>query len=213
MQTFTPHDITLNPTQRQIVTHSLESALPVSLPAKYTSHGEIKFIIKKLHNRKAPGFDRITNRTAENLPRKVIILLTYIYNAMLRLSFYHLTWKFSEIIMIPKPNKPPAKVTSYRPISLLQTLSKVFKKILLKRLIPLAIMAKIIPDTQFGFKPNHSTIHQLHRLVDIIISSSLAKKHYCAAVFLDVAQAFDSSGLMAYFLNLKNFCLRFTSYW
>jgi hypothetical protein len=65
---------------------------------------------------------------------------------MLRLSYYPLTWKFSEIIMIPKPNKPPEKVTSYRPISLLPTLSKVFEKILLKRLIPLAITAKVIPD-------------------------------------------------------------------
>jgi len=87
-QTFTPHDITLNPTQSQIFTHSLESALPVSLPAKHTSPGEIEFIIKKLHNRKGPGFDRITNRTAKNLPKTVIILLSYIYNAMLRLFYY-----------------------------------------------------------------------------------------------------------------------------
>jgi len=109
---------------------------------------------------------------------------------MLRLSYFPLTCKFSEIIMIPKPYKPPEKVTSYRPISLLPTLSKVFEKILLKRLIPLAISAKIIPDTQFGFRPNHSTIHQLHIVVDTI-SVSQEKKHYCAAVFLDVTQAFD----------------------
>lgn len=203
-QTFTPHDITLNPTQSQIVTHSLESALPVSLPAKHTSPGEIEFIIKKLHNRKAPGFDRITNRIAKNLPKKVIILLSYIYNAMLRLSYFPLTWKFSEIIMIPKPHKPPEKVTSYRPISLLPTLSKVFEKILLKRLIPLAISAKIIPDTQFGFRPNHSTIHQLHRVVDTI-SVSLEKKHYCAAVFLDVAQAFDRVWFDGLLFKLKKF--------
>ena len=203
-QTFTPHDITLNPTQSQIVTHSLESALPVSLPAKHTSPGEIEFIIKKLHSRKAPGFDRITNHTAKNLPKKVIILLSYIYNAMLRLSYFPLTWKFSEIIMIQKPYKPPEKVTSYRPISLLPTLSKVFEKILLKRLIPLAISAKIIPDTQFGFRPNHSTIHQLHRVVDTI-SVSLEKKHYCAAVFLDVAQAFDRVWFDGLLFKLKKF--------
>jgi len=88
--------------------------------------------------------------------------------------------------MIPKPNKPPEKVTSYGPISLLPALSKVFEKMLLKKLIPLVIMAKIIPDTQFGFRSNHSIIHQLHRVVDSI-SPSLEKKHNCAAVFLDVA--------------------------
>ncbi|CAI6366776.1 unnamed protein product [Macrosiphum euphorbiae] len=123
---------------------------------------------------------------------------------MLRLSYFPLTWKFSEIILIPKPNKPPDKVTSYRPISLLPTLSKVFEKILLKRLIPLAILANIIPDTQFGFRPNHSTIHQLHRVVDTI-SSSLEKKHYCAAVFLDVAQVFDRVWFEGLLFKLKKF--------
>jgi len=46
-QTLTPHDITLNSIQSQIVTHSLKSVLPVSLLAKHTSPGEIEFIIKK----------------------------------------------------------------------------------------------------------------------------------------------------------------------
>jgi len=106
--------------------------------------------------------------------------------------------------MILKPNKPPEKVTSYCPISLLPTLSKVFEKILLKRLRPLAITAKIIPDTQFGFRPNHSTIHQLHRVVDTI-SVSLEMKHYCAAVFLDVAQAFDRVWFDGLLFKLKRF--------
>jgi len=123
---------------------------------------------------------------------------------MFRLSYYPLTWKFSEIILIPKPNKPPESVTSYRPISLLPTLSKVFEKILLKRLLPLATEAKIIPDTQFGFKPNHSTIHQLHRVVDTI-SSSLEKKQYCAAAFLDVSQAFDRVWHDGLLFKLKKF--------
>ena len=107
--------------------------------------------------------------------------------------------------MIPKPNKPPEKVTSYRPISLLPTLSKVLKKIVLKRLVPLAISKKIIPDTQFGFRPNQSTIYQLHRVVNII-STSLEKKHYCAAVFLDVAQSFVIVWFDSLFLKLKK-CL------
>lgn len=46
-------------------------------------------------------------------------------------------------------DSPPPPQISYRPISLLPTLSKMFEKILLKRLVPLAINANIIPDTQF----------------------------------------------------------------
>ena len=52
---FTPHDIILNNNQNLIINQSLNAALPVSLPAKPTSPGEIDFIIKKLHKKKSSG--------------------------------------------------------------------------------------------------------------------------------------------------------------
>ncbi|VVC27581.1 Reverse transcriptase domain [Cinara cedri] len=90
--------------------------------------------------------------------------------------------------MIPKPGKPPDSPESYRPISLLPLFSKIFERIILKRILP--IIEANIPNTQFGFRHNHSTIHQVHRLVDKI-SYTLEKKLICTAAFLDVSQAFD----------------------
>jgi hypothetical protein len=46
-------------------------------------------------------------------------------------------WKVAEIIMIQKPGKPPNEKTSYRPISLLPIVSKIFEKLLLRRLKPI----------------------------------------------------------------------------
>jgi len=106
---------------------------------------------------------------------------------MLSLSFI---WKSSIVILILKPGKPTNFATSYRPISLLPVIGKLFEKIILKRLRPIIESHKIIPDAQFGFRAHHSTIQQVHRLVDKI-SSSFENKNYCPAVFLDVAQAFD----------------------
>jgi hypothetical protein len=60
------------------------------------------------------------------LPRTAVLLLTTIYNSMPRLTYFPLLWKFAQIIMIHKPGKPP--VTSYRPISLLPIMSKIFEK-------------------------------------------------------------------------------------
>jgi hypothetical protein len=187
----------------------------MTFPAKHTSPSEILFIINKLPKNKSPGHDLITNLIIKNLPKKAIILLTYIYNSILRLSYFPPTWKHSIIILIHKPGKPTESPSSYRPISLLPTLSKILEKILLKRIYPIINDFNIIPNTQFGFKNKHSTLHQVHRITDII-SSSLETKNHCEAVFLDVAQAFDrvwSDGLLyklrflpaPLFLILKSF--------
>lgn len=92
--------------------------------------------------------------------------------------------------MIPKPGKAPEEVTSYRPISLLPVISKVFEKLLLKRLGPIIAKNKLIPGHQFGFRPQHATIEQVHRVVNII-RQDLEDKRYCSAAFLDISQAFD----------------------
>ncbi|WP_373424456.1 RNA-directed DNA polymerase [Pantoea sp. Taur] len=98
-------------------------------------------------------------------------------------------WKHSIIILFLKPGKPVNNVSSYRPISLLPILSKIFEKILLKRIL-LILESHNIPPHQFGFRSRHSTVQQGLRVVDHI-SHALESKQYCTGAFLDVAQAFD----------------------
>jgi len=50
------------------------------------------------------------------------------------------------IITIPKPGKPPDTPESYRQISLLPTLGKIFEKILLKRLTAITLKQNALPD-------------------------------------------------------------------
>jgi len=89
---------------------------------------EIYTIINKISAKKSPGHDLIMNYIVKNLTRKAIIFLSHLYNAILRLSFFPSTWKHSIVVLILKPNKPPENPASYRPISLLPTLSKIFEK-------------------------------------------------------------------------------------
>jgi hypothetical protein len=159
-------------------------------PPRAFSPGEVYFNIKKLPGKKSPGFDLITAEVIKNLPKKSILFLTQIYNAMLRLSYFPILWKYSTIILILKPKKPPDSPASYRPISLLPILSKLFEKLLLKRILPIVDTANILPNSQFSFRNSHSTVHQVHRLVDNI-SYALEEKLYCTGAFLDVSQAFD----------------------
>jgi hypothetical protein len=48
--------------------------------------------------------------------------------------------KVAQIILTLQPRKPPKELTSYRPINLLPTVSKVFEKFLLKRILPMVEM-------------------------------------------------------------------------
>jgi hypothetical protein len=89
-----------------------------------------------------------------------------------------------------KPGKPPNELKSYRPISFLPIVSKVFKKILLKRLLPVVEHNRLITNHQFGFKQRYSTIEQTHRIVQRI-NEALENKQYCSAAFLDISQAID----------------------
>ncbi|KAL4090465.1 hypothetical protein QTP88_025295 [Uroleucon formosanum] len=81
------------------------------------------------------------------------------------LSYFPLIWKFSIIILVPKPNKPPDSTSSFRPISLLPFFAKILERLLLKRILPSVTSNSILPDSQFGFRNAHSTIHQAHRLI------------------------------------------------
>jgi hypothetical protein len=74
---------------------------------------------------------------------------------------------FAQIIMIPKPGKSANEVNSSRPISLLPVTSKLFEKLLLKRIRNDLDLSTVIPDYQL--KPSPS----LYRACQSIISGWL----------------------------------------
>jgi len=92
--------------------------------------------------------------------------------------------------MIAKPGKPPTESSSYRPISLLPIMSKVFERRLLHRLDEVIHIDGLLSIHQFGFQNNHSTIQQCHRVVNKT-KESIEGNKICTSVFLDIQQAFD----------------------
>lgn len=159
-------------------------------PIEPFTQREVDEEIKCLKSKKAPGYDLITAEVLKQLPKKGLTMLTFIINSTIRLRYVPRAWKVAEILMILKPGKPPNEVKSYRPISLLPILSKVFEKLLLKRMKPIIEERKLIPNYQFGFREKHSTVDQIHRISDVI-ERTLEEKKICSTIFLDVAQAFD----------------------
>ncbi|KAJ4440613.1 hypothetical protein ANN_08759 [Periplaneta americana] len=92
------------------------------------------------------------------------------------------------IIIIHKPGKPVSNRISYRLISLLSTISKVFGKVFAETFG--YVSTSILPPYQFGFRRNHSTNHQVLRITEQI-AQGFEKKEQPEVAFLDFTQAFD----------------------
>lgn len=156
----------------------------------------------KFKLRKAPGIDLVIIEMLRNLPKLALRKLADIYNAVIALKHVPSAWKTAEVVMFPKKGKQLHLASSYRPISLLSVVGKLFEKLFLKRLEHIVDERKIIPGYQFGFRRKHSTVEQIHRLTDHV-EKCLENKLVCSVAFLDVAQAFDRVWLDNLSLKLR----------
>lgn len=153
---------------------------------------DLKKIIKSLPNNKAPGEDGITNMMLKNATRKCLVVLTKIFNACIINSYFPSAWKVAITVPILKPGKLATCASSYRPISLLSILGKVFERLLLPKLKKCLETSQLLPDTQFGFRSCHSTTQQIKRVTKEI-KSNLNQKCSTGMVLLDIKSAFDSA--------------------
>ena len=81
--------------------------------------------------------------------------------------------------------------SNYRPISLLPIISKIFEKIIFKRLSEFVQHYNILYNKQYGFQTGKSTEHAIIDIHQKILNSLDKREHPCC-VFLDFAKAFDT---------------------
>jgi len=157
----------------------------------FTTSEDLLLILKKLNNKKSSGLDNIPNIALKNLPFELIKILTIVFNNLLNNQYFPNCWKVSKIIPIKKKNKDPTNPSSYRPINLVSSLGKVFEILISKALNHTVEDKQIVPNSQFGFKKSHSTVHAMNKLVTDIQWNLNAKKP-TGACAIDTEKAFDS---------------------
>ena len=116
--------------------------------------------------------------------------LSKIINLTFEVSIFPDILKIAKIVPIHKKGSKLDHV-NYRPISLLSVFSKIFEKVLYKRMYSFLTMNKLIYEKQFGFRSNYSTNHALISLTENL-KKYLDSSHFVAGVFVDLEKAFDT---------------------
>jgi hypothetical protein len=114
-----------------------------------------------------------------------------VFNEVLRRQYFPSVWKHARVVSILKPRKDPTLHYSYRLVSLLATVGKLFEKILLVRVLREVNERGLLREEQFGFRPRQSMAIQLACLVETV-NRNFGDRRLTGAVFLDVAKAFDT---------------------
>jgi hypothetical protein len=177
--------------------------LPPASEPKLRTPDEVQEAIRGLKFSNAPGPNGIPNRALKHFPQRAVSLLAMIFIAVLTHHFPTVR-KHTRMISILKTVKDLALPSSYRPSSILDTIGKLFEKILLARILHEVNEGGLMRDEQF--RPRRSTSLQLAHLVERM-TRNLGEKMRTVAVFLDVAKAFDTVWIddLLYKLALLNF--------
>ncbi|GBN58243.1 hypothetical protein AVEN_144233-1 [Araneus ventricosus] len=103
--------------------------------------------------------------------------------------------------MLNKPGKNPKISNSYRPISLLSSVGKIFEKVLQKRINNFCDTNNIIPSEQLGFRTHHSTVHQLLHATNSITEDFPSHTRTIICLFADDSAVLAQGSTVNYVLR------------
>lgn len=98
--------------------------------------------------------------------------------------------------------------SNYRPITLINTIGKIFDKFLHKRLFDfISNYSALLSENQHGFRPQHSTMTILNKLIQRVRDALHSKNMYAFLTF-DLSKAFDSVPIKLLLLKLERMGIR-----
>jgi hypothetical protein len=154
-----------------------------------TNCAEIGKIIDSLDVGKACGYDQVSARAMKAYKHELIPYLVHSINCSMNSGIYLDCLKLAKVRPLHKSGNK-RHVGSYRPISVLSPVNKIFEKVIYHRLLTIINKHGLLSYFQFGFWES-STAAAANEIVDAILGA-LDGKTIVAGLFLNLQKAFDT---------------------
>ncbi|UYV70266.1 hypothetical protein LAZ67_7002326 [Cordylochernes scorpioides] len=164
---------------------------------------EVLRAIHRCGKRKAPGPDGLGSKCLDLGGPSLQFLLAELFTKCLRMGHFPRPRKEGRLILLPKPsNSATSQLEKYRPITLLNTMAKVFERCILARLQWLADRHGWFFEDQYGFVNGRSAEDALASITQFI-EERQAHWRKTLVISLDISKAFDTVWRPAIIQNLE----------
>ena len=158
-------------------------------------------IINCLNLHKATGHDIISSYLSRMGKDVFAPYLFHYFELAFELGIISRCLKIAKVIPVYKTGNKQHR-NNYRPISLLPSLSKVFKKLIKTRLEKFFKRNKIFYDNRHGFKEKHSVIHALLDAISLSYDA-IQNNRFSGLLLMDFRKAF---AMVSHDILLQKLC-------
>jgi hypothetical protein len=182
-------NILFNANSNRPVVSTMRAVCMSSIFATDTDENEVSMILDTLNDGSSNGYDGISVKLIKHCRLTIIPVLVRAFNSALTTCIFPELLKISKTVPIFK-NGEKVLVSNYRPISVLSNFSKVFERLIYRRLESFYTRTNFFNDCQFGFLPKSNTVAAVISFITFL-RDSLNRRQYTSAIFIDMSKAFD----------------------
>lgn len=144
---------------------------------------EIKIVLKRAKDGKAPGIDRIPYEFFKNAPDKFLMEVKLVMNDIFERGV--IPESFRKAIIIPLYKKGGmGEVSNYRGLSFLDTIYKIFTGVILDRINCWIELNQILKECQAGFRKNYSTVDNIFNLSSLVHLQLSKKRNSTSSLWI-----------------------------